>query len=51
MVSARVLNPVLSEFCKMSASPARNLPYGRQLERIKRNLFGPTPSNLIENKS
>lgn len=53
MVSARVLNPVLSEFCKMTASPgvSRNLPYGRQLERIKRNLFGPTPTNLMETKT
>ncbi|KAM8711076.1 hypothetical protein ACLKA7_000240 [Drosophila subpalustris] len=53
MVSARVLNPVLSEFCKMSASPgvSRNLHYGRQLERIKRNLFGPTPANLMETKT
>ncbi|XP_037712820.1 cyclin-dependent kinase inhibitor 1 [Drosophila subpulchrella] len=47
MVSARVLNPVmLSEFCKMSSSPAvsRNLPCGRQLNRIKRDLFGTTKS-------
>ncbi|XP_034478700.1 uncharacterized protein LOC117784952 isoform X2 [Drosophila innubila] len=53
MVSARVLNPVLSEFCKMSASPGvtRNLHYGRQLERIKRNLFGPAPTNLMETKT
>ncbi|KAH8336804.1 cyclin-dependent kinase inhibitor 1 [Drosophila kikkawai] len=47
MVSARVLNPVmLSEFCKMSSSPAvsRNLPCGRQLNRIKRDLFGSSKS-------
>ncbi|KAH8401597.1 hypothetical protein KR009_006743 [Drosophila setifemur] len=47
MVSARVLNPVmLSEFCKMSTSPAvsRNLPCGRQLSRIKRDLFGSSKS-------
>ncbi|KAH8324724.1 cyclin-dependent kinase inhibitor 1 [Drosophila bipectinata] len=48
MVSARVLNPVmLSEFCKMSTSPAvsRNLPCGRQLNRIKRDLFGSSNSS------
>ncbi|KAH8405457.1 hypothetical protein KR215_000199 [Drosophila sulfurigaster] len=44
MVSARVFNPVLSELCKMSGSPGVT----RNLERIKRNLFGPTPAKLVE---
>ncbi|EDV37310.1 uncharacterized protein Dana_GF13384 [Drosophila ananassae] len=47
MVSARVLNPVmLSEFCKIGTSPAvsRNLPCGRQINRIKRDLFGSSSS-------
>ncbi|TDG44555.1 hypothetical protein AWZ03_009027 [Drosophila navojoa] len=53
MVSARMLHPVvLSEFCKMSYSPASRLqsPCVRQLDvnRIKRNLFGSVP--LQENK-
>ncbi|XP_022229771.2 cyclin-dependent kinase inhibitor 1 [Drosophila obscura] len=55
MVSARVLNPVmLSEFCKMSASPSvsRNLPCGRQVNRIKRNLFGsPSTTEASTNKA
>ncbi|SPP74034.1 cyclin-dependent kinase inhibitor 1 [Drosophila guanche] len=55
MVSARVLNPVmLSEFCKMSASPSvsRNLPCGRQVNRIKRNLFGsPSATEASTNKT
>ncbi|KAH8418679.1 hypothetical protein KR222_009627 [Zaprionus bogoriensis] len=49
MVSARVF----SEICKMSASPgvSRNLTCGRQLQSIKRNLFGAAPSNLLETKT
>ncbi|KAH8299687.1 hypothetical protein KR044_004596 [Drosophila immigrans] len=47
MVSARVFNPVLSELCKMSGSPGVT----RNLERIKRNLFGPAPTKLVETKS
>lgn len=44
MTAVRVFHPVvLTEFCKMRASPSavgRNLPCGRQLNRIKRDLFG-----------
>ncbi|XP_037941096.1 uncharacterized protein LOC119674046 [Teleopsis dalmanni] len=43
MSAARVLNPiVLSEFCKLRPSPStvNNLSCGRQLNRIKRDLFG-----------
>lgn len=44
-MTARVLNPVaLTEFCKLrspaSLSMSRNLPCGRQVNRIKRDLFG-----------
>lgn len=49
MSAARVLNPMLNEICKMSASPhamRSNLSCGRQLNRIKRDLFG--PANPIE---
>ncbi|XP_037825175.1 cyclin-dependent kinase inhibitor 1B [Lucilia sericata] len=49
MSAARVLNPMLNEFCKMTSSPhalRTNLSCGRQLNRIKRDLFG--PANPIE---
>ncbi|XP_067627838.1 uncharacterized protein dap [Eurosta solidaginis] len=50
MSAARVLNPVvLTEFCKLRASPStmgRNLTCNRQLNRIKRDLFG--PANSVE---
>ncbi|XP_023159935.2 uncharacterized protein LOC111592130 isoform X2 [Drosophila hydei] len=54
MVSARTLHPAIrSEFCTMMASPAvsRNSPCIRQLDRIKRNLFGTEQTPLIENKT
>ncbi|XP_004517524.1 cyclin-dependent kinase inhibitor 1B [Ceratitis capitata] len=44
MTAARVLNPViLTEFCKLRASPSamgRNMTCNRQLNRIRRDLFG-----------
>ncbi|XP_017468319.1 PREDICTED: cyclin-dependent kinase inhibitor 1B [Rhagoletis zephyria] len=50
MTAARVLNPViLTEFCKLRASPStmgRNVTCNRQLNRIKRDLFG--PANPVE---
>ncbi|XP_053961858.1 cyclin-dependent kinase inhibitor 1 [Anastrepha ludens] len=52
MTAARVLNPVvLAEFCKLRGSPTtmgRNLTCNRQLNRIKRDLFG--PANPVETK-
>ncbi|KAH8384758.1 hypothetical protein KR093_007792 [Drosophila rubida] len=47
MVSARVFNPVLSELCKMSGSPGVT----RNLDRIKRNLFGSAPTKLVDTKT
>lgn len=52
-MTARVLNPIaLTEFCKMrspaSLSIGRNLPCGRQVNQIKRNLFG--TANPVETK-
>lgn len=50
MTAARVINPViLSEFCKLRASPSamgRNMACNLQLNRIKRDLFG--PANPVE---
>lgn len=49
MSAARVLNPMINEFCKITSSPhalKSNLSCGRQLNRIKRDLFG--PANPIE---
>lgn len=50
MTAARVINPViLTEFCKLRASPSamgRNMTCNRQLNRIKRDLFG--PANPVE---
>uniref|UniRef100_A0A1A9X4C2 Cyclin-dependent kinase inhibitor domain-containing protein n=1 Tax=Glossina brevipalpis TaxID=37001 RepID=A0A1A9X4C2_9MUSC len=48
MSTARVLNPVFNEIYKIRSSPTvlqRNLPCSHQLNRIKKDLFGPINVN------